>query len=406
MKPEKVFTICKVVGFSLIFALWLFDGQLSGFFLIVMLVMMSVIRNRLPSLKYTVLIDVILCLCFVFLVEVGRWDYAGYALALSLFSAMYLGVYFSLIISGVYLLFEISPLPLTILTFSALCGLFLRFWALEYKKRLRFRDKITGEYYEMENFQYELSMALMEVERTASISERTKIARDIHDNAGHEIVAAYISFQAIRKLLDSEKTKKATMSLSEGSVAGVSPAEQQGLGQSPNILKMYDNALKRLNNGTRKIRETAHNLQSATVIGVESLSEACRRFPMCSVDFHTYGDTMRVPMYVWNVLNSCLNECLTNIIRHSHAKKVVVTLDAAKYIVRLCVENDGVPKLQSYVKDIHRANAHPVIVGMGLRNIRQRTIAVGGSLSVDACDMFRVICVVPIKETAEIQEGI
>jgi len=354
MNPENVFTVCKIVAFSLLFALWIFEGQRAGFLLIATLVMMSIIRNRIPKLKYTVLFDIIICLALSQL-----WDYAIYALALSLFSAITLGVYFA-IISGAYLLFEFNVLFATVLAFSALCGLFLRFWALEYTKRLRFRDKITGKYYEMENFQYELSMALMDVERTTSISERTRIARDIHDNAGHEIVAAYISFQAIRKLLDLEKANKAQ------------------------IITMYDSALKRLNNGTTKIRETAHNLQSTTTIGVDSLSEACRRFPICPIDFRTYGNPMKIPMYIWNVLSSCLNECLTNIVRHSHAKNVIVTLDVAKYIVRLCVENDGVQKKQ------------PVIMGMGLRNIHQRIVSIGGNLSIDASVMFRVICVVPI----------
>jgi len=375
MKPEKVFILCKILGFSLMFALWLFDGQTSGFLLILTLVMMSIIRHRFPKLKYTILLDIIFCFYFLYLVELGlrQWDYINFSLIMSLFSAMYLGVYFSIILLAIYIvLLGLNMQLLTIFALSGLCGLFLRFWTLEYTKRLKFRDKIVGKQYEMESFQYEQSAMLIEVEKTASLSERTRIARDIHDNAGHEIVAAYISFQAIRKLLDTEKVDKTK------------------------IITMYDTALKRLNNGTTKIRETAHNLQSTTTIGVESLIMACRRFPMGSVDFRAYGETMRVPMYVWNVITPCLNECLTNIVRHSHAKKVTVTLDVAKYIVRLCVENDGVPNTQS------------IVMGMGLRNIRQRVTAVGGSLSHSVSSstsasfgintIFRVICVIPIKE--------
>ena len=216
----------------------------------------------------------------------------------------------------------------------------------------------------------------------AGISERTRIARDIHDNAGHEIVAAYISFQAIRKLLGSEKIE---------------------FDQKVKILEMFDNSLQRLHNGTGKIHETAHNLQSTTQLGVDSLSEVCRGFPLCPIDFRAFGDTSRIPIYVWTVLISCLNECLTNVVRHSRAETVKVTLDATHYIVRLCVENEGVLGVQHGVD------------GIGLRNLRNRANAIGGSLSVNAgrkaeqfpgsgttrpSEVFRVICVIPINTTA------
>ena len=358
-KPENVFTAMQIIGISLMFSSWLFDGRTSGFFLISSLAMLTVMRKRFPKLKYTVLVDIALCIAMS-----GEWRYAAYFLALPLFSAMYFGVYLVLM-AGIYLLFEFNALLIAILLLCAVCGLFLRFWAYEYTQKLRLRDSAAKRHYEMEGMQSNFSSALVDIERMTSIAERTRIARDIHDNAGHEIVAAYISFQAIRKLLGSEKSE---------------------FDQKAKILEMYDNALQRLNNGTGKIRETAHNLQSTTFVGVDSLNDICRQFPMCPIDFHTYGDTSRIPMYVWNVLSSCLNECLTNVVRHSRAEKVIVALDAAQHIVRLCVENDGVPELRHGTE------------GIGLRNLRQRINAIGGSLSVDVGDVFRVICVIPVKE--------
>jgi len=329
---------------------------MPGFFLIAGLAIMSLVRQRFPQLKYTVLFDIILCIAIA-----NMWPHAIYTLALPLFSAMYLGVYLAAAV-GAYLFFEFDAMLAAIIIFSTLNGILLRLWASEYTQKLRLRDESSAKYYEMESQQEDTLAALMDVEKATGISERTRIARDIHDNAGHEIVAAYISFQAIRKLL------------------GASPT-------SAEILQMFDDALGRLNNGTVKIRETAHNLQSATLTGVDGIREACRKFPICPVDFRVYGDTTRVPMYVWHVLGSCLNECLTNVARHSRATKVLVTLDAALHIVRLRVENDGAIASSG--------------TGTGLRNLRQRVTAIGGSLSVDAHlknDMFRVICVVPIEE--------
>ena len=72
--------------------------------------------------------------------------------------------------------------------------------------------------------------------------------------------------------------------------------------------------------------------------------------------------------YVWTVLISCLNECLTNVARHSRAETVKVALDVTHHDVWLCVENDGVLGVQ------HRAD------GIGLRNLRNRTNAISGIL--------------------------
>ena len=362
IRPDIVFKAMLIIGIGLMFSLWVFDGEVSGFFLMATLTMLVVLRRRFAKLKYTVLVDIALCIALA-----SEWGYAAYFMALPLFSAMYLGVYFVLMV-GVYLLFDFDPLLSVMLLFSATSGLFLRFWAHEYAQKLLLRDEAAKKYYKMQENESSHSLTLAEVERMAGISERTRIARDIHDNAGHEIVAAYISFQAIRKLLGSNEIE---------------------FDQKAKILEMYDGSLKRLNNGTGKIRETAHNLQSTTLIGVDSLSEICDKFPLCPIDFNTYGDTSRIPMYVWSALSSCLNECLTNVARHSKAETVKVTLDVTRHIVRLCVENDGVTESN------HGAE------GTGLRNLRSRANTVGGSLAVDKGDMFRVICVIPIKEEAQ-----
>jgi len=105
---------------------------------------------------------------------------------------------------------------------------------------------------------------------------------------------------------------------------------------------------------------------------------------MCDVKFNVYGDTMTVPIYVWTMLESCLNESLTNAARHSSAKQVNVDLDVTPHIVRLCIENDCVSQGGGKL-------------GNGLRNLRHRAAAIGGSLSVDSGEVFRVVCVIPLK---------
>lgn len=341
------------------FALWFREGGTAGFFLLLSLIILSLFRWRFPKLKATVMIDGIACALMA-----ASWEYAHYALVLVLFEGMYRRFYwvgFAGLPTFPGAAFQmpdyIDLSPVMLITLGALCGLFLGKWGQEDVQKFTMRDTEAGKYYELEHQQSDLMEALPQIERMTAVAERARIARDIHDNAGHEIVAAYISLQTMRQLFETEDA---------------------------DTLELYDAALGRLRAGVDKIRETAHNLQTVTSTGVGSLLEICQNFPGCLVDFRTYGDTSHIPMYVWSMLEACLNESLTNVMRHAKASYVSVELDATQHIVRFSIENDGV---------VRPGGA----MGIGLRNLRHRAMSIGGSLSVDADKVFRVICVIPVS---------
>ncbi|MCL2842791.1 MAG: histidine kinase [Oscillospiraceae bacterium] len=357
--PKTWFLLCHSAGIGLLFALWLagggIEGSTTGFFLLLILTVMALFRWRFPNLTGTVAIDIVACIALS-----ATGGDVPFALALPLFAAMYFGLHWA-VFAGLYLFFDFNPLLVSVLGLAALAGLFLGHWQRERQEKYNLRDRSVGRYFELESIQRDLSVALARVEQMTVVAERTRIARDIHDNAGHEIVAAYISLQTARRIMT---------------------------GENPDALELYDAALARLDSGANKIREAVHNLSAVTFLGVEALSEICNKFPACQADFHVYGDTSKIPMYIWNMLEACLKEGLTNAVRHAVATRVTVDLDATPHIVRLCIENDGV------------IGAKNSTLGSGLRNLRQRAAAIGGSLSVHAGDTFRVVCVIPIKEEA------
>ena len=338
------------------FALWLDKSETAGFFLLLSLVVMALVRWRFPKLAPTLLADATAC---AFLVPF--WGHAQYALILVIFEGMYRRLYW-VVLFGIF--FSSTALFANYYSFAALtalaalCGLFLGKWEQEHEHWRTLRDTEAGKFYKLENRQHKWAEALPRIERMTAVAERARIAREIHDNAGHEIVSAYISFQTMRQMIDSENSE---------------------------VLELYDAALERLSSGVEKVRETAHNLQTVTSTGVASLLETCKSYPGCPVDFHTYGDTSKIPVYVWSILEACLNESLTNVTRHANANYVSVELDVTRHIIRLCIENDGGRKGTGKT-------------GMGLSNLRHRVISIGGSFSVDSDEIFRIICVIPIQE--------
>ena len=347
--PVKIiFALCSALGFGLLFFRWIVGGEVAGFFIFLLMLSLFMLRWRFPWLGFTTVIDAWICVIFYPL-----------ALVLPMFWAMYYRVYYA----AAAFFFMLVVWDFTGGLYAALggiAGLFLGLWEREYKKGLTVRDTEVGRFYDLQVLQRDLVSATAQIERMTLISERARIAREIHDNAGHEIVAAYISFQALRDNLVADNIEAAVL---------------------------FDTALERLDKGAERIREAVHNLAPITALGVETLEKTCADFPVLPVAFTLFGDTNVVPMHIWNTLDACLNEALTNATRHARPRRVDVLLEVTPKLVRLCVENDG---LDAYTP--------PRGMGAGLRNLRYRAAVIGGSLAIDAGDVFKLICVIPIKK--------
>ena len=354
LAPQKTaYITTTALGINLLVLHWLLTpgDDITGFFLGLFLICMALLRWRVPKAGFTAVLDVAL---FTLL--------SPLFMGLALFSAMYYGMYFAML-AAVYVLFMVDIQLGVIALLCGACGLLLRLWEKEQTRRLKTRDAEAGRYYELEALQSDLMAATAQIERMTAVTERARISREIHDNAGHELVAAYISLQTVRELLDDT---------------------------DPQALALYDTALQHLDIGVNKVREAVHNLSPVTALGVEALQEICEKFPK-PVAFKVYGDTRRVPVHVWHVLESCLNEGLTNIGKHALPSRIAVTVDATAYIVRLSIENDGVP-----------AAGKKQGMGTGLRNLRHRLVAIGGSLAVaqDKANVYHLVCVVSLKDDA------
>ncbi|MCL2286893.1 MAG: histidine kinase [Firmicutes bacterium] len=346
ISPQKLaFMGLTIAGISLLVVHSLISGSTMGFFLMLFMVCMALFRSRVPKTGWTSVVDMLACVFF-----------APMFLGVALFATMYYGMYFTIVFAFIVLI----TIDIQLGIIAILCGglgLLLRLWEHEQEKRLKTRDAEAGRYYQLKALQNDLLSATEQIERMSIISERARISREIHDNAGHEIVAAYISLQTVRDILDST---------------------------DPETLALYDAALERLGMGVNKVREAVHNLAPVSALGVEALQEICNRFPK-DIEFKSFGDMRLVPVHVWNVLESCLNECLTNIGKHANPSKITVELDATPHIVRLCIENDGVT---------HTGKG----IGTGLRNLRHRLNTIGGTLAVTQGEIYRVVCMVPIKK--------
>jgi two-component system, NarL family, sensor histidine kinase UhpB len=113
----------------------------------------------------------------------------------------------------------------------------------------------------------------------------------------------------------------------------------------------------------------------------ELVSERARQYPQTAFSFsprklvRSYGDSIDLTVY------RCVQESLTNVVRHAQAKHVTVEIGEADAAGR---ESDGAAQLALTVRDDGRGIDTGTPSGFGLRGMQERVHGLGGSYKVDS----------------------
>ena len=172
----------------------------------------------------------------------------------------------------------------------------------------------------------------------ATMAERERIARDLHDLAGQALTAIALRSQLIQRLAESDTTQTAT------EAARIEAMARDTLGA---------------------VRETVAGWHHASL--ADELYVATEALTAAGAAVKTEGDwRLDLAPSVETVMAMALREAVTNIVRHSHAEHVLLRLDAPDGGVQLRVADDGV--------------GHNGDEGSGLRGMRERVLAAGGTI--------------------------
>ncbi|MGN0807502.1 MAG: sensor histidine kinase [Candidatus Coproplasma sp.] len=206
----------------------------------------------------------------------------------------------------------------------------------------------------------ELESVYKELSETAVFQERNRIARDIHDNAGHSMTAVIMQTEAAKLLIDTN------------------PEEAKAKIISANI---------QAKNALEQMRESVHLLAGRN--GVQPVRQEIAEVlaqTMDGTDVTVRSDISDVELS-WEkrhfILNS-LKECLANGIRHGGATAFYVEFGQDGENVFLTVTDNGCG-LPADFKE-----------GFGLKGIREKATAYGGKLVVesdpdDGCEVKIII---------------
>ncbi len=190
-------------------------------------------------------------------------------------------------------------------------------------------------------------------------AERTRIARDLHDELGHRLLSLRVE-----------------LALQQAAVRGTSPGAHDKL----------TIAIGNLDTAIRSVRSIVAGLRP--IGGGQSLRQAAERHladfsRLHGLDYRFDGgseagretavEACRRDQELDGVLFRVLQESLSNVARHSQATMVCVTLAESAGLAVLKIEDDGIGPA---------ALDHLDARGCGIRGMRERTEAFGGTLSV------------------------
>jgi PAS domain S-box-containing protein len=194
-----------------------------------------------------------------------------------------------------------------------------------------------------------LSRRLVEVQE----SERLYIARELHDEAGQSLASLLVDLQLLEKNVSNPKA----------------------------ILKLVAEMENSLNGVIEELHRVAMSLRPASLDHV-GLVAALRQHVETVGEKHGLKASFRsgkfrgrLPANVETVLYRIVQEALTNVVRHAHARRVDVIMTVRNHNLIVIIEDDGI----GFDPDSVSTSEH-----LGLFGMRERMETIGGTLAIES----------------------
>lgn len=211
------------------------------------------------------------------------------------------------------------------------------------------REQLEIAHQQLEIINQQLCQYALRIEDQATLQERNRIAREIHDGLGHTLAAQTIQINNTLLFWQSNNDKALTF-LKQAKELGAEALLE--IRRSLSVLRSNPLQGQSLKSAIEKLLT---DFQQTT--GIE---------PSCKIDLpHT------LPTEVNTALFRIVQESLTNICKHAEATSVTVKLLAHTGMIHLSIEDNG-----------KGFNPTQNTTGFGLQGMRERSVALGGQLNL------------------------
>jgi signal transduction histidine kinase len=234
------------------------------------------------------------------------------------------------------------------------------------KHRTLSLENLEADYYKLRDNTKEISMKLEKQNKelldkqdyeinVATLSERNRIARDIHDNVGHLLSRSILQIGALLAINREEMTKES--------------------------LRLVKDTLSE---AMDSIRSSVHNLHEESLDLHTEIQKLVDNFKFCPIKLDYEMETSLEKNLKYCFI-AVIKEALSNIIKHSDATMVTLIIREHPAFYQLVIQDNGTSS--SSISEN----------GIGLKNISDRVFSVKGNVNISTDNGFRIFISIPKK---------
>lgn len=215
------------------------------------------------------------------------------------------------------------------------------------KLRVVNRDLLERQEYEISN---------------ATLNERNRIAREIHDSIGHIISRSLLQIGAIITISSDGPVKDGLVSVKET-----------------------------LSTGMDSIRESIHNLHEDSMNLEDKINEFIDEFTYCDIEFK-YNVTTEFNMKAKYTIVFVVKEALANIMKHSKATHATIIISEIPAFYQILIHDNGQGSSKLLSGDTR---------SMGLSGFYERIGALNGNINIQNDNGFKIYITLPKEFSAK-----
>jgi len=204
----------------------------------------------------------------------------------------------------------------------------------------------------LENQDYEISIA--------TLNERNRISKEIHDHVGHLLSRSLIQIGALITISHDELMTKELSNLKDS-----------------------------ISEGMDSIRASIHNMHDESIDLYTSIQTLTKEFTFCAIDF-IYDIDMVPSLKIKYCFIAIVKEALANIMKHSDATHVRVSLKEYAAFYELKISDNGTidEKTKAIARRVKLSN--DFVDGMGLQNMIDRVKGFNGTFEIHTEHGFEI----------------
>ena len=268
------------------------------------------------------------------------------------------------------LLFSLLPVIRSFFTFDDISTCFLVFFLLGVALLLSYRERqfsqTASDLIKLRDTDTEEKLSLQEQAHTlienqdakikiATLQERTRIAREIHDNVGHLLSRSILQVGA---MLTVKKDDESLLLLKES----------------------LDDAMQGIRSSVHDLRDDALDLETSTRQILADYSAYRTSFE--------YDIAPELPVAITYCFLTVTKEALANIVKHSNADTIRINMKEYTSLYQLSIGDNGT--------DIQIPEGN---TGMGLENMQARVAALKGTIRFSTQNGFHIFVSVPKEQS-------